>query len=104
MHGAFVGGVQRPTCAGQCVKTALTLVGAAGLGHVPMPTADEIARCDDVLNRLVPAIGQILEFLRKQTRHPDTSWLAPTELFTATNLYLCVNRIVTRTSFALFRP
>ena len=76
----------RPTCSGAFVKTAPNILGVAGFGRVPMPSAEQIAGCDDVLTRLVPAIGQILEFLRKQMRHPDTSWLAPTELFTATNL------------------
>jgi hypothetical protein len=59
-------------------------------GYTPqlMPPDDNaIAACEDVLDRLVPRLNGILEYLRGQGRHPDTSLLAPPELFIATGLY-----------------
>ena len=52
-----------------------------------MPSAEALASCEDVLDRLVPCIRAILEYLRSQGRHPDTSLLAPAELLRATGRY-----------------
>ena len=62
-----------------------------------MPTKDALASCDDVLLRLQPCIRSILEYLRAQGRHPDTSMIGPHELFRATGCYFTgeeINRLL----------
>ena len=62
-----------------------------------VPADEMLFDCEDVLDRLLPCIRQILDYLRAQGRHPDTSLLAPTELFRATGLYFTgdeINRLL----------
>ena len=68
-------------------STAPTITSGHQSAVMPFPTADQVASCNDVLERLVPVIDRLLAYLRSQNRHPDTSWLEPTEIFQATDLY-----------------